>query len=191
MVDLDIAMLVLRIAVGAIFVAHGLQKLWGWWDGPGWAGWKGFIAYLGPRPTLFWASMSLVAELGGGIALVLGLFVPLAAAGLVAQTLVLLVRVHWPNGFWSAAGGIEFPLSFGAGAFAVQLLGPGNWALDTVLPIDVLYEPSVRWTILLIAVIAALVAIVWRASTPPSQAAGGSAPADDANGSAATDPAGE
>lgn len=183
MVDLDIAMLVLRIAVGAVFVAHGLQKLLGWWSGPGWEGWKGFVAYLGPKPTLFWASISLVAELGGGIALILGLLVPLAAAGLVAQTLVLLVRIHWPNGFWTSAGGVEFPLALGAGAFAVQLLGPGAWALDMVLAVDVLYEPSVRWSLLVVALAGALVAILWRAPAPPTEAT--------EDGSAATDSASE
>jgi len=191
MVDFDIATLVLRVAVGMIFAAHGLQKLLGWWGGPGWKGWKGFIAYLGPKPGLFWASISLVAELGGGIALILGLLVPLAAAGLVAQTIVLLVRVHWPNGFWVGNGGIEFPLALGAGAFAVQLLGPGTWALDAALPIDVLYEPSVRWSILLVAVVGALVATLWPAPTPPAEAAEESVPTEASDGSAATDRAGE
>ena len=166
--DFDIAMLVLRVGIGTIFVAHGLQKLMGWWEGPGWEGFKGFIGYLGIRPTLFWATISLVAELGGGLALIAGLFVPLAAAGLVAQTIVLFVKVHWPNGFWSPNGGIEFPLAFLVGAFAVQLLGPGAWSLDALLPVDVLYEPSVRWTILGLAVAGALVAAFW--PKPPAAA---------------------
>ncbi|MGH3452305.1 MAG: DoxX family protein [Haloechinothrix sp.] len=166
-------MLVLRVGIGSIFVAHGLQKALGWWGGPGWEGWKGFIGFLGPKPTVFWASISLIAELGGGLAIILGLLVPLAAAGLVAQTIVLFVKVHWPNGFWTANGGIEFPLAFGVGAFAVQVLGPGAWALDSLLPVDVLYEPSVRWVILGLAVAGALVAAFWPARTPPAEAADG------------------
>jgi putative oxidoreductase len=155
--DFDIAMLVLRVGIGSIFVAHGLQKALGWWEGPGWSGWKGFIGYLGIRPGTFWASVSLIAELGGGLALIAGLLVPLAGAGLVAQTIVLFKKVHWANGFWSSKGGIEFPLAFGVGAFAVQVLGPGAWALDEFLPVDVLYDPAVRWTLLAIAVVVALV----------------------------------
>jgi putative oxidoreductase len=166
-VDLDIAMLVLRVGIGSIFVAHGLQKLLGWWGGPGWEGWKGFIGSLGVRPPLFWASISLAAELGGGLALILGLLVPLAAAGLVAQSLVLLWRIHWPNGFWSPNGGIEFPVAFLVGAFAVQVLGPGSWSLDAALPVDVLYEPAVRWVILGVAVAGALVAALWPAPPQP------------------------
>jgi putative oxidoreductase len=168
MVDFDIAMLVLRIGIGTIFVAHGLQKLLGWWGGPGWAGFKGFIAYLGLKPVLFWASISLVAELGGGLALIAGLLVPLAAAGLVAQTIVLFVKVHWPNGFWSPNGGIEFPLAFLVGSFALQLLGPGDWSLDALIPAThTLYEPAVRWVILGIAVAGALVAAFWPAPPQP------------------------
>jgi putative oxidoreductase len=160
-VDFDIAMLVLRVGIGTIFVAHGLQKLLGWWGGPGWEGWKGFIGYLGLKPPLFWASISLVAELGGGLALIAGLIVPLAAAGLAAQSITLLIKVHWPNGFWSPAGGIEFPIALLVGAFAVQVLGPGSWALDAYLPVDVLYEPSVSWVTLGLAVAGALVAVFW------------------------------
>ena len=166
--DFDIAMLVLRVGVGSIFVAHGLQKAFGWWEGPGWEGWKGAMTYLGIRPPLFWASISLVAELGGGLALIAGLLVPLAAAGLVAQTIVLTKKVHWPNGFWTAKGGIEFPIAFGVGAFAVQVLGPGAWSLDSLLPVDILYEPAVRWTLLGVAVVGALIAAFMPAPPAPA-----------------------
>jgi putative oxidoreductase len=172
-VEFDIAMLVLRVGIGAIFVAHGLQKALGWWGGPGWAGFKGFIAYMGLKPALFWASISLLAELGGGLALIAGLFVPLAAAGLVAQTIVLLWKVHRPNGFWSPDGGIEFPVALLVGVVAVQLLGPGEWALDTYLPVDVLYEPAVRWAILGLAVAGALVAAFWPTPAPTAEVAEG------------------
>ena len=164
---MDIALLALRVGIGSIFVAHGLQKLLGWWGGPGWEGFKGFIGSLGPRPTVFWASISLVAELGGGLALIAGLFVPLAAAGLVAQVIVLSKKVHWPNGFWSPDGGIEFPLALLAGAFAIQVLGPGQWSLDAILPVDVLYEAAVRWVVLGLAVAGALVAAFWPAPPAP------------------------
>jgi putative oxidoreductase len=176
-VDFDIAMLVLRVGVGSIFVAHGLQKAFGWWEGPAWEGWKGAMTYLGIRPALLWASISLIAELGGGLALIAGLLVPLAAAGLVAQTIVLFKKVHWPNGWWSSKGGIEFPIAFGVGAFAVQVLGPGAWALDSLLPVDVLYEPAVRWTLLGVAVVGAVIAAFMPAPAQPAQPAQAERPA--------------
>ena len=91
----------------------------------------------------------------------------------MAQTIVLLVKVHWPNGYWSPAGGIEFPLAFLVGAFAVQVLGPGSWALDAYLPVEVLYEPNVKWLILGLAVAGALVAAFWPTAAPPSEVAEG------------------
>jgi putative oxidoreductase len=163
--DLDIAMLVLRVGVGSIFVAHGLQKAFGWWEGPGWEGWKGAMTYLGIRPPLFWAATSLIAELGGGLALIAGLLVPIVGAGLVAQTIVLFKKVHWANGWWSSKGGIEFPIAFGVGAFAVQVLGPGAWSLDRLLPVDVLYEPAVSWTLLGLAAAVALI-VAWMPAAP-------------------------
>ncbi|MGH2454833.1 MAG: DoxX family protein [Candidatus Limnocylindria bacterium] len=175
----DLALLALRISIGVIFVAHGLQKLLGWWEGPGWEGWKGFIGYLRIRPVAFWASVSLAAELGGGLALIAGLLVPLAAAGLVAQAMVLGWKVHRPKGFWAQNGGIEFPLAFLAGSFAIQLLGPGAWSLDAVLAVDVLYEPAVRWVILALAVAGALVALAI-SSMGASPAGGEQAHATDA-----------
>jgi putative oxidoreductase len=169
--DFDIAMLVLRVGVGAIFATHGLQKAFGWWEGPGWAGWKGAMSYLGIRPPLLWASISLVAELGGGLALIAGLLVPLAGAGLVALTIVLSKKVHWPNGWWSTKGGLEFPVAFGVGAFAVQVLGPGAWSLDAALPaVDVLYESAVRWTLLGLAVLVALIVAWMPAPDAPAEA---------------------
>jgi putative oxidoreductase len=168
----DIALLVLRVGVGVIFVAHGLQKLLGWWGGPGWEGWKGFVANLGIRPARVWAGISLTAELGGGLALIAGFLVPLAAAGLVAQSLVLTWAVHRPRGFWTSAGGVEFPLAFLAGAFAVQVLGPGSWSLDALLrepiaALEFLYEPAVRWAILGIAALGAILALLLAAPPPP------------------------
>jgi putative oxidoreductase len=171
--EADIALLVLRVGIGVIFVAHGLQKLFGWWEGPGWEGWKGFLGHLGERPVMFWAPLTVAAEVGGGLALIAGLLVPLAAAGLVAQTLVLFFKVHWPNGFWSQNMGIEFPIALFAGALAVQLLGPGSWALDEVLPVEVLYEPAVRWVILGLAILGGLIALAMRPAAQPAAAATG------------------
>lgn len=170
--EFDIAMLALRVGVGVVFTAHGLQKLFGWWGGPGWAGWSGWIGSMGLRPAGFWASISLLAELGGGLALIFGFLVPLAAAGLVAQALVLMWRVHRPSGFWNHAGGIEFPIVLLTGAFALQLIGPGAWALDSLIPaVDVLYEPTVSWAILGLAALGALVAALWPLPQPHLEAA--------------------
>ena len=150
--ELDAGIAFFRITIGLIFAAHGAQKAFGWWKGPGYGGWTGAIAKMGFRPVAMWAFISVGAELGGGLFLVLGLLTPLAAASLVGQGIVIIARVHWPNGFWNSNGGYEFPLALLGGSVAIALTGPGAWSLDARLPVGLLYEPIVRWGVLLIAI---------------------------------------
>lgn len=113
---------------------------------------------MGFRPVALWAFISVGAELGAGPLLALGLLTPLAAAGLVGQGIVIIARVHWANGFWSSNGGYEFPLALLGGSVAIALTGPGAWSLDARLPVELLYEPIVRWGVLLVAIAVAAVA---------------------------------
>lgn len=137
----DIGLLVLRLAIGATFAAHGAQKLLGWWNGPGLTGWRGVMAKMGFRPPMLWAVVSATAELAGGGLLAIGLLTPLMAALLVAQSVVIIVQVHWPKGFWNSGAGYEFPLQLAAGAVALIALGPGGLSIDRLIgfaPSDVL-----------------------------------------------------
>ena len=79
--ELDAGIAALRITIGLIFAAHGAQKAFGWWKGPGYAAWTGAIGKMGFRPVALWAFISVAAELGAGLLLALGLLTPLAAAG--------------------------------------------------------------------------------------------------------------
>src|SRR3954452_17775623 len=119
----DIALLVLRLAIGLIFAAHGAQKVFGWWSGPGMTGWRGAMEHMGIRPAAFWAPMSAGVELIGGLLLAVGLFTPFAAAALVAQSIVIIAQVHWQKGFFNGKGGYEYPLTLGAAALAILLTG--------------------------------------------------------------------
>ena len=131
--NVDLGLLVLRVVVGAVVAAHGLLKLG--WVGKGGsiaaaAGWFGSI---GLRPGLFWALVSVSAEAGGGLLTILGLGGPVGPGVLAADMAVVTVVAHWPKGFWSHEGGIEFPLPLAAGAFAVALIGNGSWSVDGAL----------------------------------------------------------
>ncbi len=159
-------MLIVRVVAGLIFAAHGAQKAFGWWNGPGVAGWRSAMGHMGLKPPALWAALSTAAELAGGIALAVGFLTPLAAAALVAQGLVIVLRAHWAAGFWSANKGFEFPLSLLGGASAVLFAGPGAWALDVVLPVDLVYEPIVRWGIAVISVIVALIVVAMPKPAP-------------------------
>ena len=129
----DIAILVLRLGVGAIFAVHGAQKVFGWWDGSGFAGWEAVMTRMGFRPAWLFAAISAAAELAGGLALAVGFLAPLAATALVGQSVVIIVAAHWKRGFFNRDNGFEFPLALASGAIGVLLLGPGEISLDAVL----------------------------------------------------------
>ena len=156
--EVDAGIAALRVTIGLIFAAHGAQKAFGWWKGPGYAAWTSVIGKMGFRPVALWAFISVAAELGAGLLLALGLLTPLAAAGLVGQGIVIIARVHWANGFWSSNRGYEYPLALLGASVAITLTGPGAWSLDARLPVGLLYEPVVRWGVLLVVVAVAAVA---------------------------------
>jgi len=132
----DIGLLIVRLAVGLTFAAHGAQKVLGWWAGPGFAGWTGAMARMGLRPPRLWAALSSGVELAGGLLFAAGFLTPIAAALLVAQSVYIVLRVHRPKGFWNKNGGIEFPLQLLAASLAIAATGPGAIAIDPVARIE-------------------------------------------------------
>jgi putative oxidoreductase len=128
---IDAGLLLLRLAIGLTFAAHGAQKAFGWWGGPGWDGWRGAMLGMGFKPPTLFATLSTGAELVGGLCLALGLLTPLAAALLTAHSVVIILKVHVPNGFWNARQGVEYPLVLGVSAVAIELTGPGLVSLDS------------------------------------------------------------
>ncbi len=120
----DLAPFLLRVVVGAIFLAHGWQKLQG-----GLPGVEAFLSQLGfPAAGLF-AVLLVAAEVGGGILLILGAFTHWVAKILAVVALVALVMVHLPNGF-TGAGGYEFILLILVSCISLMITGPGRWSLD-------------------------------------------------------------
>ena len=129
----DLGLLILRLVVGLTFAAHGAQKAFGWWQGSGWAGWHDVVERMGFRPVPLFTALSVVAELGGGLALAVGFLTPLAATLLIGQSVVIILKAHWPRGFWNRDNGFEFPLSLVAGAVAILLIGPGAVSVDEAI----------------------------------------------------------
>ena len=132
-----VALLVLRLMIGAIFIGHGAQKLFGIWGGPGIEGFAKMLgAHIGfPAPTFF-AYLAAVAEFGGGLALVLGLLARLGAAGIAVTMLVAILHVHLANGLLGGGPGkpgFDFPLACLAGVIPVLLLGAGCYSLDAAI----------------------------------------------------------
>ncbi len=170
MVASDWGMLVIRVVVGLIFAAHGAQKAFGWWSGPGFAGWRGAMEKMGIRPAGFWAAVSMAAELVAGLLLAFGLFTPFAVAALIGQELVIIVHAHLPRGFWNSKGGFEYPLSLAAGVVAVAIAGAGAVSLDAAFGLQ--YPVALRVIVIAVGLVGGLIAVALpRVSTQTSAAA--------------------
>ena len=160
----DFGVLILRLALGGFLFAHGAQKLFGWWGGPGLAGTAGFFgAHLRLRPASFWAWVGALSETGGGALVALGLLTPFGTAALVAAML-MAISVHWPS-FWATERGVEYPLLILVSTLAVAVSGPGSYSLDALWGIA-LPEPTTQIATLVLAVIGVAVALGTRAPAP-------------------------
>ena len=157
MATLDIGLLILRVGVGLTFAAHGAQKAFGWWSGPGISGWRSGMERMNMHPAAFWAAVSIGAELAGGLLFAIGFVTPIAAAVLIAQSIVIVELVHWRNGFFNQKQGFEFPLALAIGALAVAFAGAGRLSLDNAF--GIVPSDAVRITFIALGVVGALVAI--------------------------------
>ena len=133
-------LLILRLVVGLTLAAHGAQKLFGWWGGPGMKGWTAAMNRMRIRPAAPWAWASALAELLGGLGLAVGLFNPLPSFAIAGSMLVAIALVHLPKGFFTSRGGYEFNLSILAAVAAIALIGPGPISVDSAFGIN-LPEP--------------------------------------------------
>jgi putative oxidoreductase len=133
---MELALLVLRVVVGGLFVGHGMQKLAGWFGGHGPRATGELFESLGMKPGLAMAIVAGGAEAVGGLLFALGLVVPLAAAMLIAVMLVAEWTVHRHNGLWVSDGGYEYNLVLIAVVFAVAGIGAGDWSLDGAFGLD-------------------------------------------------------
>src|SRR5438552_5041347 len=129
----DLGLLALRLVLGAVFLAHGAQKSFGAFGGPGFEGAAGFIGSMGLRPARFWTGLAVGGELIAGALYVLGLLTPLAGLLVLATMAVAIAKVHGPKGFFVQNGGYEYNLVLIIAAVALALAGPGTYSLDHLL----------------------------------------------------------
>jgi len=156
-----LGLLILRLVIGLILAAHGGQKLFGWFGGPGMTGWTGAMNRMRIRPATPWAWMSALAEFVGGIGLALGLLFPLPSAAIAGSMLVAIALVHLPKGFFVSKGGYEFNLAIIASVAALALTGPGSVSLDSAVGIH-LPEPISVIVVTILVLVGVGVALVTR-----------------------------
>lgn len=125
----------LRWCVGAVFAAHGAQKLFGMWGGPGLGGTSAMLHGLQlPYPAAL-AVLLAVTELGGGILLILGGLTRWVALALTVVMGVAIWKVQYAHGFFLSSGGgpgrgYEFNLVLIGALVCLMLSGPGPLSLD-------------------------------------------------------------
>ena len=140
--------LLLRVTVGALFVGHGTQKLFGWFGGHGLDATANMFDSIGMRPGNRNAIAAGAAEAGGGAALAAGFATPLAAATLTSVMLTAINRVHLKNGPWITNGGYEYNVVLIAAVLALAEVGPGELSLDHALGQE---RTGPGWTVLALA----------------------------------------
>jgi len=139
------SLLVIRLALGIIFFAHGAQKVFGWFGGHGLKGTIGYFQQALKIPAAM-TVLAALTEFLGGAALIVGLLGRPAALGLIVIMLVAVAKVHWPNGFfmnWAMqpgkGHGFEMNLALLAMALAVLIGGAGMLSIDRMI-----YENMLR-----------------------------------------------
>lgn len=128
----DVGLLVLRVVIGGVVLAHGLQKI-GMLGGQGQAGTTAFLGSLGFWPSRPWALVVTLAEIVGPLLMILGLGGPIGPGVVAIDLIIAVLAFHVPKGFWDAQGGFEYVAVIAAGALANALIGHGQISLDAAL----------------------------------------------------------
>jgi putative oxidoreductase len=164
----DAALLILRVALGIVFLAHGWNHIFGGGRIAGTARW---FESLGMRPGVLHAWTASITELGAGVLLVIGLTTPLACAGVIGTMAVAFVTNHRSNGFFifRPGEGYEYVMTLILVALGLSGIGAGSWSLDDAIG---WFAPS--WWGLVVAAVAGfggaatLLAVYWRPAPRPS-----------------------
>ena len=131
--DAGFGSLALRVPVGIIFMAHGAQKLFGWFGGYGLEGTGQWMESIGLGPGFLMALLVGSAEFFGGLFILLGLLTRPAAAALAFTMLVAIFSVHFVNGLFMSNNGYEFGLALLAASVSLVFSGAGKLGLDKVI----------------------------------------------------------
>ena len=130
--------LVVRIALGIIFFAHGAQKTFGWFGGPGLSATiQGFRKMNVPPAATVLAAFT---ECFGGLALIIGVLARPSAIGLIGVMLVAVAKVHAQHGFFlnfamtpGRGHGYEYNLALLAMALSIVIGGAGVFSIDRLI----------------------------------------------------------
>ena len=126
--QIDLGLLVMRLVLGTIFIAHGGQKLFTM----GLDGVAGGFGQMGVPMASVMGPLVAFLEFFGGFAIIGGFLTRLVSLGLASTMIGAITLVHAKNGFFNP-GGIEFPLSLLGTAIVLAITGAGSYSLDRVI----------------------------------------------------------
>ena len=166
---INAGLLILRVAVGIVMIAHGYNHIFRGGKINGTAGW---FESLGMKPGILHAWLASLTELGAGAMLIFGFLTPLAGAGVVGVMFVALITNHLKNGFFifRPGEGYEYVLTLLLTGLAIAAIGAGKWSIDHSIDSSWLWG----WKGLTVGGVAgiggavALLAVFWR---PPAKSA--------------------
>ncbi|MDD2857459.1 MAG: DoxX family protein [Candidatus Nanopelagicales bacterium] len=138
---IDLAMLLIRLAIGPMLIAHGYNKIFGAGGLEGTAGW---FEGLGLKPGWLHARVAAFTEISVGIAVTIGLLTPLASAGVIGLMVVAMLTDHRGKGYFVFKGGWEYVLFVAITAAALASAGPGRWSVDNAINLGWF---GVRWAV--------------------------------------------
>lgn len=129
---LSLALLVFRVGVGVVMLAHGIRHIFGGGKIAGTAAW---FESLGMKPGRVHAWLASVTEITAGLLLIAGLGMPLAGGGVVGTMTVALITNHLRNGFFIfyKGEGYEYVMTLVSCGLALGTIGAGEWSLDEVI----------------------------------------------------------
>ena len=132
---IDLSLLVFRLAVGTVMLAHGYNHIWG---GGKIAGTGRWFESLGMKPGWLHAWTASITELVAGVLLIVGLFTPLGGAAVIGVMLVAWITNHRKNGFFifRPGEGYEYVMTLTAAGVLFCGTGAGKVSLDHALDID-------------------------------------------------------
>jgi putative oxidoreductase len=129
----DQGLFLIRAMLAAVFIYHGSQKLFGMFGGHGFSATVEMFGKMGIPLPWFGALLSASAEFFGGLALLVGFWVRVAALIMAFNMAVACAVVHAQHGFGAQGGGMEYPLTRGVVLFALVLIGPGRFCVDRLI----------------------------------------------------------
>jgi putative oxidoreductase len=130
---MKLGLVVLRTILGALFIGHGTQKLFGWFEGQGLRDTGDSFDSIGLRPGRPQATTAGLSETVGGALIATGFLTPLGCALISGVMTQAIKSVHAGKGPWFTNGGWEYNAVLIAAVFAIAEQGPGTWSLDHAL----------------------------------------------------------